>query len=236
MKLPMAMFFDLDDTIISFNGIAIPLWRELSEVYCQRTGNFRAHQLFGAIRQAADRYWGNKERHREGRLNIANARRQIVKQAFRELGADDERAAYALADEFSTKRVERIIMFPGAKETLEALKQRGIGLALITNGDAEGQNAKIDRFQLRPYFEQVFVEGEVGFGKPDPRVYQLALETMQVSPQEVWMIGDNLEWDVGAPQKFGIYGIWNDYRNKGLPQSSDVVPDRIINSIRELVE
>jgi putative hydrolase of the HAD superfamily len=109
-------------------------------------------------------------------------------------------------------------------------------LALITNGGAKSQNAKIDRFQLRPYFEQVFVEGEVGFGKPDPRVYQLALDTMQVSPQEVWMIGDNLEWEVGAPQKLGIYSIWNDYRNKGLPESSNVIPDRIINSISELIE
>jgi putative hydrolase of the HAD superfamily len=234
--LPTAMFFDLDDTIISFNGIAMPLWKELSEAYCRRTGHFQGQQLFETIRNTARWYWGDKERHREGRLDIANARRQIVKQAFRELGSDDERAAYALADEFSTKRVERITMFPGAKETLEALKQRGIRLALMTNGDAVGQNAKIDRFQLRPYFEHVFVEGEVGFGKPDPRVYRLALQTMQVSPQEVWMIGDNLEWDVGTPQKFGIYGIWNDYRDRGLPESSDVVPDRIISSIRELVE
>ena len=234
--LPTVMFFDLDDTIISFNAIAVPLWRELSEVYCQQTGDFQAQQLFEAILRAANWYWGDRERHREGRLDIANARRQIVKHAFRELGADGERDAYALADEFSTKRIERITMFPGARETLEALTQRGIRLVLITNGDAEGQNAKIDRFQLRPYFEQVFVEGEVGFGKPDPRVYQLALETMQMSPQNVWMVGDNLEWDVGAPQKFGIYGIWNDYRNKGLPESSDVLPDRIINSISELVE
>jgi putative hydrolase of the HAD superfamily len=49
-------------------------------------------------------------------------------------------------------------------------------------------------------------------------------------------VGDNLVWDVGAPQKLGIFGIWNDYRNKGLPPSSKIIPDRIITNISELVE
>jgi putative hydrolase of the HAD superfamily len=236
MMLPTAIFFDLDDTIISFNGVAIPLWEEICETYCRQSGLFQTHQLFNAIQHSANWYWSDKERHRTGRLNLVSARRKVVKLAFQELGVDNIMDAYALADEFSTKRNDRLMVFPGAVETLEELNRRGVRLALLTNGDSKGQNYKIAKFNLRKYFERIFIEGEIGFGKPDKRVYRLALGSMELTPQEVWMVGDNLEWDVGAPQELGIYGIWNDHRKKGLPDSCDVVPDRIIHNISELVE
>ena len=51
-----------------------------------------------------------------------------------------------------------------------------------------------------------------------------------------WSVGDNLEWDVRGPQKLGIHGIWHDVRGAGLPESSDILPDRIIKSIAEIIE
>jgi putative hydrolase of the HAD superfamily len=234
--LPPVIFFDLDDTIVSFEGIAAPLWQELSEQYCRRTGQLQAETVLTMIRRTGKWYWSDPERHRAGRLNIVEARRNIVKQAFQELGIMNVTEACALADEFSVERLERMMVFPGAQETLTELRERGVRLALLTNGDSAGQHAKIDRFGLRGYFEQIFVEEDMGFGKPDERVYRLALETMRVNPQDVWMVGDNLDNDVGAPQALGILGIWNDYRQQGLPESSLIIPDQIINSITEVVE
>ena len=80
------------------------------------------------------------------------------------------------------------------------------------------------------------VEGEFGVGKPDPRVYLAAMAPLGVKPGETWMIGDNLEWDVAAPQRLGIHGIWNDCHHTGLPADSLVQPDRIVRSIAELVK
>jgi putative hydrolase of the HAD superfamily len=236
MRLPTAIFFDLDDTIISYNDDAIPLWEEVCNTYCQKTGRFPVQQLLDVLIRSANWYWSDKERHRTGRLNLTNARREVVKLAFQELGVSDFTGAYKIADEFSAKRLERITLFPGAKETLQLLYQQEIRLALVTNGNAEEQKYKIAKFDLHKYFEGVFIESELGFGKPDRRVYLMVLERLHVAPNEVWMVGDNLEWDVGAPQQLGIYGIWHDYRKKGLPDSSIVIPDRIIHRISELIE
>ena len=100
-------------------------------------------------------------------------------------------------------------------------------LALITNGAASAQRRKIELHQLAPYFEVVIVEGEFGLGKPDPRVYQHALAMLQLAPQQVWMVGDNLEWEVAAPQRLGIHGVWMDlavglppYRRIPIPSTS----------------
>ena len=44
-----------------------------------------------------------------------------------------------------------------------------MALAMITNGASATQRAKIERFHLAPYFDHILIEGELGFGKPEPR-------------------------------------------------------------------
>lgn len=66
------------------------------------------------------------------------------------------------------------------------------------------------------------------------RVYRRALDTLRVEPRETWMVGDNLEWDVAAPRRLGIYGIWLDVRGAGLPSGHEVRPDRIVRGLSEL--
>jgi putative hydrolase of the HAD superfamily len=126
-------------------------------------------------------------------------------------------------------------LFEGAIETLEYLVEKCVKLALMTNGETVKQREKIRRFDLEKYFTITLIEGEQGFGKPDERVFIKALEGLKLGPDECWAVGDNLEWDVAGPQKMGIFGIWNDFRKSGLPLDSEVRPDRIINSIRELM-
>ena len=75
----------------------------------------------------------------------------------------------------------------------------------------------------------------MGFGKPDPRVFQLALDGLGVAASDAWCVGDNLVWDVGGAQALGIHGIWRDWRGLGLPDGSDVVPDRTVRSVVELM-
>jgi putative hydrolase of the HAD superfamily len=55
-----------------------------------------------------------------------------------------------------------------------------------------------------------------------------------VKPSDAWMVGDNLEWDVAAPQKLGMRGIWIDLRGRGVPEQSAVKPDYIIRLLAEL--
>ena len=106
-------------------------------------------------------------------------------------------------------------------------------MALITNGAGEAQRAKIERWGLAGHFECVAIEGELGVGKPDTRVYIHALEQLGAGPRDAWMIGDNLEWDVAAPQRLGIAGIWVDVRGTGLPSGA---PAKLAAVIRGLVE
>jgi putative hydrolase of the HAD superfamily len=146
--------------------------------------------------------------------------------------------AQAFGRQFAALRddQERALCFPGAVEAIDILKTRGVKLALVTNGAAAPQRAKVERFDLARRFDHIQIEGEAGFGKPEEQAYRHAMAALGVEPHETWMVGDNLEWEVAAPQRLGIHAIWHDHMGAGLPPGSPVRPDRIIRAVAELAE
>jgi putative hydrolase of the HAD superfamily len=234
--LPKGILFDLDDTILAYSVVAEPTWRRVCVDFAGRIDSMNSEKLFQAIHNVSSWYWSDRERHKTGRQDLNSTRRMIVKQALQDLGIDNLSLAWEVADAFSVQREEAIYLFEKAEETLECLIAQNISLALMTNGEAHKQRNKIKRFNLERFFKIILIEGEMGLGKPEEEVYKRAMKGLGVGPDEVWAVGDNLEFDVGAPQKLGIFGIWNDFLRIGLSPSSEIIPDRIIHDISELVE
>lgn len=229
---PRAVLVDLDDTIIDGSAV-VDCW----DVACECSPPEVDRQaLLAEIHRLRDWYWADPERHRQGRLDLSAARRHIVETALGNIGYDDAGLAGRIAARYDECRDERTAVFPGAVDVLMWLRERGCQLALLTNGAATVQRQKIARFRLEPLFDAIFVEGELGFGKPDERIYHLALTELAVAPRDTWMIGDNLEWDVEQPQKIGITGVWVDVTGAGVPASRAVRPDLVIRRLSDLRE
>ncbi len=187
-------------------------------------------------------------RHHEGRLNLHAARVAVVARALEQLHAQDQRhpadsntdlsperasdLAERMATAFTSRRVEVMQPFPGAMEALATFRARGLKLALITNGQADTQRAKVTRFDLESRMDTVLIEGELGFGKPDPRVYETAMARLGSTPETTWCIGDHLEWEVTMPQSLGLTGVWIDWAQRGLPEGAK--PDLHLQALAEL--
>jgi putative hydrolase of the HAD superfamily len=232
--LPSVLLLDLDDTIVVHSSTSDPCWREVCDRYAAKMEDLSADQLFDAIKVSGNIYWDDEDRHRRGRLDLPKARREVVVAAFSQFGLEDEELAHAVADAYTEGRKQALYLFPGAIETLQQFLRAGIRLGLVTNGTAEEQRYKIERFQLAPHFEHIFIEGEMGMGKPDVRVFEHVLDTFGIEAQEAWMVGDNLVWDVAAPQKLGIFSVWIDLGGNGTPPLSTVRPDLIVSSLADL--
>ncbi len=234
--LPKAILFDLDDTILADSVNGDRCWRIVCDRFAAEVPGLSPDRLMAEIDKMRIWYWSDPDRHRRGRLDLERARQELVGMALQALDVDAPGLADRIAREFSALRCEAIRPFPGAIETLRRLREQGVRLALLTNGNGAAQRRKIDRFVLAPLFDCVVIEGEFGAGKPDERVYRHACEQLGVAPAEAWMVGDRLDWDVAGPQRLGILGIWVDISGQGLPSSSPVRPDRIIRSLAELLE
>jgi putative hydrolase of the HAD superfamily len=197
-------------------------------------GEVDPESLYRAIEKTREWFWTDAERHRRGRLDLDAAATEVVALSLAELGSDDRSLAARIAAKYRRDRQEGLRPLPGAIETLHWLREHGCRLALLTNGSATEQRWKIARFQLADVFDATLIEGELGFGKPDPRIYTRALEGLAVSASDAWMVGDNLEWDVEQPQRMGMSGIWIDIQGAGLPEGCTVRPTRIVKALREL--
>jgi putative hydrolase of the HAD superfamily len=230
---PHTILLDLDDTIIDFGGNVEAAWRCVCRDACELPG-LDPDALFAAIDRVRTWYWSDPERHRQGRQDLRAAGRRIVEQALHELGFMAPDLARRIAERYRDLRDEAMRLFPGAIETLERVRQRGARLGLVTNGSAADQRAKIARFALARHFDHIQIEGEFGHGKPDARVYHAALTALDATPETTWFVGDNLEWDVAAPQRLGIYAVWVDGRRSGVPPGAPATPDRIIHTLAEL--
>jgi putative hydrolase of the HAD superfamily len=231
--LPRAILFDLDDTLVVFDAVCGPAWHEVCGRWAGPAG-LAADALHRAIQRVSRAYWSDPERHRTGRLALEETRAAIVAEALREIGVADPAVAPGIAADYCALQESRIAPFPDAFPTLEALQRAGVRMALVTNGNAVLQRRKIARFGLERYMAAFLVEGELGFGKPDRRVFELALRALEVSPDQAWCVGDNLEWDVAGAQAAGIAGIWKDNHRRGLPDGN-IRPDRIIFELSDLV-
>ncbi len=232
-----AYFFDLDDTIVSYEGMRLPAKYRICNDFAKRHSIGNVDMLINEIEAVGDEYWSDPVRHREGRLDMDNTRMTLYRKALENLniftGSELDVYSKEIALGYARLHEEMIDFFPGAKATLEHIKALGSKTALITNGSKEKQYYKIRKFQLEKYFDVIMVEGELGYGKPDKRVFEDCLRMLKVDPKDTAMIGDNLLLDVKAAQDCSIYGIWNDYSKKGL-SDTEVIPDMIINSITML--
>jgi len=237
--LPRAILFDLDDTILSFGRRSLVI-EEIAERTPEWFSPLTPRMAAAAIEARFKAFWADQDRHKAWRPRLAQVRRMLVAEAFDDLNAAGasgltREQAHDFADQFHAYREAEAKLFPGALETIDALKAASVRLALVTNGQSEPQRGKIERFDLARRFDHIQIEGDHGFGKPEERAYRHAMQALGVAPRETWMVGDNLEWEVAAPQRLGIFAIWHDHLGDGLPEGSTIRPDRIIRSITELL-
>ena len=81
-------------------------------------------------------------------------------------------------------------------------------MVVLTNGFEEVQHIKVSQSNLGQYFEEIITSDSLGFKKPHPQAYALALERVGAKPQDVIMIGDNFEADVLGAKEAGLGQIY----------------------------
>ena len=95
-------------------------------------------------------------------------------------------------------------------DTLEAIAQASehFEIAMITNGPTDIQQPKLDLLGIEELFSFVLISESTGYWKPDPRIFELALERAGVPAHEAVYIGDSPDHDMLGAQAAGLTAIW----------------------------
>ena len=93
-------------------------------------------------------------------------------------------------------------IYPEAIEVLEALRDRDIELAILSNWDAR-LHTVLDGSGLGEYLPNRFISAELGWEKPDPAIYRHVAEILRLPPGSLLSVGDDPKNDVEGPRKAG---------------------------------
>ncbi|MGZ8498105.1 MAG: HAD-IA family hydrolase [Candidatus Binatia bacterium] len=156
--------------------------------------------------------------------------RQLVAQVFEPWGE------FAEFDDFFEElfayfaRADAWLLYPEVVETLAALKQRGLVLAVISNFDSRLVRI-LDGLNVGASFEHIFVSSAVGYAKPQPRIFDLALTRFGLTPGQALHIGDSETNDLAGARNAGVRVLLVD---RDLAAGA-APPDRV-RSLRQILD
>lgn len=119
--------------------------------------------------------------------------------------------------------------YPEVPGALDALRAAGRRLAILSNGTPAMLDAACESSGLRPRFDALLSVEAVGVFKPDPRVYQLAVDALRVPADAVCFLSANA-WDVAGAACFGMRAVWVN-RGSAAPER---LPGEPVATIRDL--
>lgn len=120
-------------------------------------------------------------------------------------------------------------LFGGAFELLEKLKKRNLKIALATSGDRNYLTVLFEKFpKLKSYFSVIVSSEDVIAGKPNPEVYQKALEKLEINPQKAVVLEDSIN-GILAAKGAGIEVIC--IPNQNYPEADYSMADKVFNNL-----
>ena len=195
------LFFDLDHTLWDTDRNALESLHEIYNEIKLPTDNLPLFEdFYKTYKSHNEKLWGLYSENKIGKEAVRINRFRYTLEDFK---IYDYKLAELFADEFIKRTpLKQHLMC----DTIFVLDQLSLkySMSIITNGFSESQQTKLSASGIQKYFDHVFISEEVGFNKPDPRIFTHALTITATSIDDAIMIGDTYETDVIGACAAGI--------------------------------
>jgi putative hydrolase of the HAD superfamily len=197
-------FFDLDDTLLAETQSS---QKALSHL-CNITGIEIGWETWNRQMKA---YF---QLYLDGKISFEQQRIERIKSTFNTKFSESE--ARALFANYLKVYEESWSLYDDAKEILS---QIGSGFGIITNGESAQQRRKIERLGLHAFNPRIYISSEVGYSKPDFRIFKYAMHDSGVLPSQCVFVGDNYKNDIIPAVKLGMKAIHVSRNGEIFPES-----------------
>lgn len=203
------LLFDLDDTLCNYTEAEINA-KKLINKYLNKIG-IKDTEFFWEYYKNTNQILFND--FLQKKITKDEYRYTRFSKVLLSLGTFNENTPYILNDIFMRETNENIYLFQDVIGCLEKLS-KFYNLFIITNGPSETQTLKIDRLGIRKYFNEIFISEEIGYSKPDPRLFEYIIENFDMKKEEILMIGDSIDHDILGAKNSNIDSILIDRFDK----------------------
>jgi HAD superfamily hydrolase (TIGR01509 family) len=214
-----AVLFDLDDTLFDHRHCA----REALSAVHQSHMCFSAIPFDDFVRAHADHLESLHLQVLAGTLDLDAAREERFRRLFQLAGTDGAGAAAAAAF-YRERYIAARRPIPGAPALLAGLRADA-RIAVISNNLLAEQREKMRQCGLDRHVDVLVVSEEVGKSKPDPAIFGVALDRLEVEASDALMIGDSWAADIEGARAAGIAAIWFNPGGLPAPDPTAAVPE-----------
>ena len=205
------IFFDLDHTLWDFETNSK---NTFEHIFKDNKIRIEIEDFSLCYKPINQKYW---KLFREDKVSKEKLRYARLKETFAVLdyAIDDD-----LIDVLAEKYIENLSnynkLFNGTIDILDYLKPK-YNMHIITNGFDEVQHRKLENAAILPYFNHIISSEKVGAKKPNPKIFQYALEIANAKSKESIMIGDNFEADILGARSVGMHTIFCNFDKELVP-------------------
>lgn len=223
---PKFIYFDLDDTLLDHRGAEKAALKDL----CNRFDFLDAidpEALIETYHQINKGLW---ERYGKGEIDRSVLQQKRFENTLENLGLDG--SVYEEVGTFYMQAYRNHWRWiEGAFEGLHKVSNR-YETGILTNGFAETQRKKFERFDLHKFARHLVVSEEVGYLKPQPEIFNHATTLTNREPEEILYIGDSYTSDIVGGSSFGWRTAW--FTNGTSPEEDKSKADFVFDNFREL--
>jgi FMN phosphatase YigB (HAD superfamily) len=199
------IYFDLDDTLLDHGSAEEAALRDLYSRHSSLLGGRSFDDVHDHYRRINSKIW---QSYSSGEIDKGQARRLRFIRLAEAIDLVDPDIVESLPDAYLDRYACHWTPVDGAFAAFEYLAER-VPVGILTNGFAEIQHAKLERFpSLRRTASRVVISEEVGHMKPDPRIFTHAAREANVDAAEILYIGDSLRSDVRGGRGAGWNVAW----------------------------
>ena len=202
-----AIFFDFDGTLADDGDSIREALDQACAVILRRWPDIPPADLIQTYRQASDTAWGDYDRSLRHLSSPEAMLMAVWQHTLSGWGYHDPVVEREAAGIYWQHRLRRCQPYPDVVPLLSRLTDR-FPLSLLTNGASTMQRTKVETSGLKPFFQHIFVGGEFARGKPDPAIFQAALDVADCRPEHAIYVGDSLLHDIVGAQTVGIHSVW----------------------------
>jgi 2-haloalkanoic acid dehalogenase type II len=220
-----AISFDADGTLWDFEKVMRHslhhVLRELEKLDSDAADMLDVEKMIEIRNRVADKMKGKV-------TNLEDIRLEAFRQTLRDIGRPNDALASHLNQVYLKHRFEDIKLFNDVLPALRALRGK-YTLGILSNG-----NSYPERCGLEGMFQFVVFSQDYGVEKPNPRLFQIAVEKAGCAKQHFLHVGDSLQDDVMGAINVGIKCVW--LNRKRVKNNLDFKIDHEISSLLELLE
>lgn len=215
------IFFDLDHTLWDFEKNSALTFEK---ILFEHSINVELNDFLKVYVPANLAFW---KLYREEKITKEDLRYQRLKTVFDDLNYPvPDAIIHKMSDDYISNLSGYNHLFPNAINTLEYLRP-SYKLHIITNGFQEVQGKKLRNSGIHGYFDQIIDSEMAGVKKPNPIIFELALEKAGTTADKSLMIGDNLEADIQGALSSGYHALHFNAHQEPAHEYCEMIDDLI---------